>query len=52
MTMPAWKLGKDVLFDKGSIRHSGATLVYMGITLTYHSVVDIINFSFKKNKSP
>ncbi|RLN40489.1 hypothetical protein C2845_PM01G05300 [Panicum miliaceum] len=29
-TMPAWKLGKDSLFNEGSIRHSGATLVHMG----------------------
>ncbi|GJM93688.1 hypothetical protein PR202_ga10270 [Eleusine coracana subsp. coracana] len=30
LTMPAWKLGKDVFFDDDSDRHSGATLVYMG----------------------
>ncbi|CAN6307768.1 unnamed protein product [Urochloa humidicola] len=29
-TMPAWKLGKDLIFDEGSSGHSGATLVYMG----------------------
>ncbi|CAN6290452.1 unnamed protein product [Urochloa humidicola] len=30
-TMPAWKLGKDLFFDECSeVRHSGATLVYMG----------------------
>ncbi|KAF8700350.1 hypothetical protein HU200_034282 [Digitaria exilis] len=27
--LPAWKLGKDKLFDKDSRRHLGATLVYM-----------------------
>ncbi|CAL5015054.1 unnamed protein product [Urochloa decumbens] len=29
-TMPAWKLGKDLLFDVESRTHVGATLVYMG----------------------
>lgn len=29
-TMPAWKFGKDLLFDAASIRHWGVTLVYMG----------------------
>ncbi|CAN6229442.1 unnamed protein product [Urochloa humidicola] len=29
-TMPAWKLGKDLLFDATSRMHRGATLVYMG----------------------
>jgi len=29
-TMPAWKLGKDLLFDAGSSTHAGAKLVYMG----------------------
>ncbi|CAN6240789.1 unnamed protein product [Urochloa humidicola] len=28
--MPAWKLGKDLLFDVTSRTHRGATLVYMG----------------------
>ncbi|KAG0527424.1 hypothetical protein BDA96_06G232200 [Sorghum bicolor] len=30
ITMPAWKLGRDVLFEKDSDQHLGATLVYMG----------------------
>ncbi|RLM66284.1 hypothetical protein C2845_PM16G19120 [Panicum miliaceum] len=28
--MPAWKLGKDLLFDRDSSTHAGAKLVYMG----------------------
>ncbi|CAN6218951.1 unnamed protein product [Urochloa humidicola] len=31
-SLPAWKLGKDRLFDPGSRRHLGATLVYMSDT--------------------
>ncbi|CAN6199147.1 unnamed protein product [Urochloa humidicola] len=31
-SLPAWKLGKDRLFDAGSRRHLGATLVYMSDT--------------------
>ncbi|RLN36301.1 hypothetical protein C2845_PM03G08150 [Panicum miliaceum] len=30
--LPAWKLGKDQVFDAGSRRHLGSTLVYMGDT--------------------
>lgn len=29
-TMPAWKVGKDKVFDHKSMRHRGATLLYMG----------------------
>ncbi|KAG2645622.1 hypothetical protein PVAP13_2KG435300 [Panicum virgatum] len=30
--LPAWKLGKELVFDAGSRRHLGAKLVYMGDT--------------------